>query len=158
MHSIKPLYRKVNTCARGIRATHHVGGDFRNTRKTQTDATWSPMSGRDDRGLDYTPLFRFLLSKVGQDWDDVFREAVNRLDRSEPIFWLVARSEQERQSLVRIGESTYYNGLYIDSENVLRIVDPSITVETMIPSCACCTHTLNGVRFLRKLEAPSLEQ
>ncbi len=24
-----------------------------------------------ERGLDYTPLFKFLLSKVGSDWDSV---------------------------------------------------------------------------------------
>jgi len=48
-------------------------------------------------GLDYTPLYRFLLSKVGEDFDEVYSEAVARLDRPDPVFHLVARNEAERQ-------------------------------------------------------------
>ena len=52
-------------------------------------------------GLDYTPLFRFLLSKVGQDWDAVHSEAVARLDRQEPIYWMVALKEADKRSIFR---------------------------------------------------------
>ncbi|ORE90280.1 hypothetical protein ATO4_21902 [Aurantimonas sp. 22II-16-19i] len=101
------------------------------------------------RGLDYTPLFRFLLSKVGQDWDAVHSEAVSRLDTAEPIFWLVALTEGDREAFVRVGESTYYSGLYVDENHVLAIVDPSLTVEQMVPVCSCCSHTFNGVPFTK---------
>jgi hypothetical protein len=104
------------------------------------------------RGLDYTPLFRFLLSRVGDDWDDVYRAALSRLDREEPIFWLVARSVPDRMPQVRIGESSYYSGLYVDENNRLAVVDPLLRVENMEPSCACCTHTFNGMTFTRKYE------
>ncbi|HEX8697420.1 MAG TPA: hypothetical protein VF815_01155 [Myxococcaceae bacterium] len=150
-HERKPLYRKVNTKARGV---HHAsGGDFRHERNTKqlkdSDAIRGRMHGRNDRGLDYTPLFKFLLSSVGRNWDEVYREAVARLDREEPIFWLVALQEKDRQPFVRMGESTYYSGLFVDDANLLQVVDPSVTVETMVPSCGCCTHTFNGVRFTR---------
>ncbi len=147
----KPLYRKVNTRARGV--GHRSGGDFRherNTKAAQDDRAWRPMSGRGDRGLDYTPLFRFLLASVGRDWDAVYAEAVARLDRPEPIFWLVARPGSARAACVRVGESSYFSGLFVDERNVLRRVDPELRVEALRPACGCCTHTFNGVRFPQK--------
>jgi hypothetical protein len=152
----KPLYRKVNTRARGVH--HDVGGEFRHDRNTKrvktSDETRGPMRGRDDRGLDYTPLFRLLMSSVGKNWDAVFGEAVSRLDRQDPIFWLVAQTEAEKQEVVRVGESTYFSGLFVDDKNTLQIVNPRLSVEQLTPSCACCTHTFNGVPFTRKWASP----
>lgn len=148
-HGKEPLYRRVNTRTRGVM---HGGGEYR----------WSRHAGREDRqsrgamrrgkrhGLDYTPLFRFLLARVGREWDGVYREAVSRLDRPDPIFWLVARSEAERQPFVRIGETAYFSGLFVDDCGGLRLVDSSLRIEDMTPSCACCTHTLNGIPFTRR--------
>jgi len=144
-----PLFRKVNTTARGVH--HDFGGrsaDARNTKaEIHSEELRGTMHGKQRRGLDYTPLFRFLLSKVGSEWDAVFSEAVARLDRPEPIFWLVALHEHERQDVVRVGESTYYSGLYVDAEGSLRKVNPELGPEQLTPSCTCCTHTFNGVRF-----------
>jgi hypothetical protein len=147
----QPLYRKVNTTAHGV---HHVkGGDYRDVRSSReneaTEVSREPMTGRRKRGLDYTPLFRFLLSKSGQKWDAVYREAISRLDRSEPIFWLVALRENERERYVLQGESTFYSGMYVDAEGILQVVDPSLGPSSLVPSCKCCTHTFNGVPFTR---------
>lgn len=146
----QPLYRQVNTRARNVR--HNFGGNFRNERAESktSDETIGSMHGRKNRGLDYTPLFRFLLSKVGHAWDDVFSEAVSRLDKPEPIYWLVAQTVKDKYPYKRVGESTYWSGLYVDDGNRLQQVDPEWTVEKMTPSCGCCTHTFNGVRFTRK--------
>jgi len=148
----KPLYRSVNTRTHGVH--HGSGGDYRWSRRREDRVHAGAMGGNSRRGLDYTPLLRFLLSRVGEDWDAVHAEAVARLDRAEPIFWLVARSKAERQHFVRIGESSYYSGLYIDEDNRLRLVDPALHVEDMEPVCACCTHTFNGVPFTRKYAPP----
>lgn len=99
------------------------------------------------RGLDYTPLFRFLLSRVGEDWDAVHSEAVRRLDRAEPISWLVALRPEDREPCVRVGESSFYSGLFVDDENRLQKVAPELGPSSMAPGCACCTHTFNGVPF-----------
>ncbi|PTT86751.1 hypothetical protein DBR42_13080 [Pelomonas sp. HMWF004] len=155
----KPLlFRKVNTTAHGV---HHLdGGDFRDQRQDrepgQLDLARLPMHGRLRRGLDYTPLFRFLLSKVGEDWNAVHAEAVSRLDRSEPIFWLVARGPSEERDCVRIGESSYFSGLKIDSEGRLQRVNPALGPESLAPDCKCCTHTFNGIRFTRPFD-PSVQ-
>ncbi len=105
------------------------------------------MRGKARRGLDYTPLFRFLLSRAGATWDSVYSEAIGRLDRPDPIFWLVARHESERRDMVRVGESTWFSGLFVDEDGILRLVNPGLRAEDLMPDCSCCTHTLNGVRF-----------
>jgi len=102
------------------------------------------------RGLDYTPLFKFLLSKVGSPWDEVFKEAVSRLDKQDPIFALVSNHKDEDCKIVAFGESTFYNGLYVDDEGILQMIAPEIGVEQLEPLCSCCTHTLNGKVFTRK--------
>lgn len=146
-----PLYRKVNTTAH--RVHHEHGGAYRDERNTKRqdrfDAARQSMHGKRQRGLDYTPLFRFLLSQIGRRWDDVYAEAVKRLDRPTPIFWLVALHEDEHQPYVRVGESSYYSGMYIDADGFLQLVDPSIGPSSLVPLCKCCTHTFNGTPFTR---------
>jgi hypothetical protein len=62
---------------------------------------------------------------------------------------MVALNESERKAVVRIGESTFYSGLYVDHAGTLQLVDPMQDVTTMVPRCGCCTHTFNGARFVR---------
>ena len=148
----EPLFRRVNTKARGVH--HNFGGDYRHQRNSKAEAgsesIRQSMHGKVQRGLDYTPLFRFLLSKVGSPWSKVHAEAVARLDRPDPIFWLVAAADQDKKEYVRIGESSYFSGLYIDQAGLLQLVNAHIGPSTLAPSCACCTHTFNGVRFTKR--------
>jgi hypothetical protein len=146
MNRKEPLYRRVNTRARGV---SHGGGEFRWSRHARKEnrSSRGSMHGYKRHGLDYTPLFRFLLSKVGCDFNEVYREAASRLDRPDPIFWLVARSADEKQAFVRIGESSYYSGMFVDEDGRLALAEPELRVEDMKPRCACCTHTLNGAVF-----------
>jgi len=105
------------------------------------------MHSHQRHGFDYTPLFRFLLSKVGHPWDQVFSEANARLDRPEPVFWMVAQHESDKQDYVRTDENSYYSGLWVDEGGLLQKVNPQLTPEQMKPFCNCCTHTFNGVVF-----------
>jgi hypothetical protein len=155
----KPLYRKVNTRTHGV---HHNSGPksrwFRNTKKVKDDdRDKGSMHTGKQRGLDYTPLFKFLLSRVGQDWDETYQIARRRVDKEEPIFWLVARSPEERRAAVRLGESSYYSGLYIDDGNRLAVVAPNLTADDMRPSCGCHTHTFNGLVITRPYDDGDLE-
>jgi hypothetical protein len=147
----KMLYRKVNTKARGVH--HRFGGDYRDERNSKNaDVPTSKMKRGEQRGLDYTPLFQFLISNVGKPWDEVHSEAVSRLDKQEPIFWLVSLEKDNAQSVVRAGESTYFSGLYVDSDGILQFVSPEIGPKDLEPLCGCCTHTLNGKKFTRKFK------
>lgn len=153
----KPLYRRVNTRTHGV--VHGHGGKSkwaRNTKENQNDqSTHGSMHSTHRHGYDYTPLFRFLISRVGKDWDKTYREAISRLDKEEPIFWMVARSKIDEEPFVRLGESTYFSGLFVDEDNVLSLVAPDLSVDDMVPSCSCCTHTFNGSRFTKAY--PALE-
>lgn len=62
---------------------------------------------------------------------------------------MVASSLSEGKPFFRSGESSYFSGLYVDESNVLALVDPELTPETMRPYCPCCTHTLNGIRLTK---------
>lgn len=66
----------------------------------------------------------------------------------------VARSAHERQPFICIGESTYFSGLYVDDAGRLAKVAPDLRNEDLSPNCACCTHTFNGVVFVRKYVPP----
>ena len=147
-----PLYRKVNTTAH--RVPHRSGGDYsadRNRKRFRnSDSARKGMSKNVRRGLDYTPLFKFLLSKVGAPWTEVHTEAASRLDRPDPIFWLVALRPEDEQECVRVGEASYYSGLRVDADGILRVVNPSLGPTSLVPQCTCCTHTFNGVRLTQR--------
>ncbi|TPI32083.1 hypothetical protein FJW08_09960 [Mesorhizobium sp. B3-2-1] len=152
MQDKEPLYRRINSRTRGVR---HGGGEYKFSRnaKREDPTTRGSMHGKKHQGLDYTPLFRFLLSKVGKDWTDIHSQAVARLDRPDPIFWIVALNDADKKSFVRVGENSYYSGLHVDQNNCLARVDPDLKMEDMKPNCSCCTHTFNGQAFTKKFEA-----
>ncbi|WP_455825483.1 hypothetical protein [Pseudomonas graminis] len=150
----KPLlYRSVNTRTHGVR--HGSCRAYRYERHTKREkdklSNRGSMHGHQRHGFDYTPLFRFLLSKVGQPWDQVFSEARARLDRAEPVFWLVALLESDKEEYVRTDENSYYSGLWVDEAGLLQKVNPLLTPEQMKPFCDCCTHTFNGAVFAQPL-------
>ncbi|MEM7695105.1 MAG: hypothetical protein AAF318_11685 [Pseudomonadota bacterium] len=139
----------MNTRARNV--WHKSGPDFRHRRhgkRTDADPRNGAMRQGVERGRDYTPLYRFLVSKVGEPFDAVHQEAIARLDQEEPIWHLVARSEAEKRAIVGVGESTYWTGLFVE-DGILKLVDETVGPEQLNPTCPCCTHTLNGVRFTR---------
>lgn len=144
---IKPLYRKVNTKAR--HCNHMRGGDAKYDRGAKNGVSKS-MKRDVERGLDYTPLYKFLLSKVGEDWSNIYNSIVNRVEDKDTIFWMVARFKTDKKDIVRVDESTYYSGLFIDEDNILRKVRPELRNEDLYPSCPCCTHSFNGKPFNNK--------
>lgn len=148
------LYRRVNTRTHNVR--HGTGGEARWHRNTKaarsSDAARGKMRAGLRHGLDYTPLYKFLLSRVGRPWDATFSEAKARLDSDDAIFRMVARSDEERRPIIRTGESSYFSGLYIDGDGLLQKVDPTLSAKNMTPGCHCCTHTFNGDVFgLKKM-------
>ena len=151
--SKKPLYRKVNTKARGVH--HNFGTDYRDTKSTKRVPSTKMKQGV-RRGLDYTPLYKFLLSKVGEPYSEVHSEASSRIDRSDypdVINNMVVDSGSD-EGYFRYGESTYYSTLYVDKDGLLQLVDPTINPNTFEPFCPCCTHTLNG-KIVNKKYNPS---
>lgn len=158
MNKVKePLYRKENKRVRKLGSHIDFGGDYRHERHTKANGatliegvTRASMHAKVKRGFDYTPLYRFLLSKVGEDWPKVHSEAVSRLDKEDPIWFIVAKNPDEREEFTCLGENSYYSGLYIDDAGKLQKVKPDLCaadINAKYPGCECCTYTLNGVPF-----------
>jgi len=147
----EPLYRKVNTKARGHH--HHTGPDAKFERNTKNGMSEKMKQGV-QRGLDYTPLFRFLLSKVGKNFDEVYSEAVSRLDKDEPIFWMVKDkddvSDRSNKNAYFYSENSIWSRLIVDKDGLLQLMDASLHNENFVPGCSCCTHTFNGKPLIRK--------
>lgn len=155
----KKLYRRDNKKALRYRGGDK-GGDFcysRNTKKMQEfEGDRLGMGGKVERGVDYTPLYKFLLSKVGKPWNDVYSEALSRLDKKDPIFHMVHFDPEPNDNkrsyygIVRLGDNSYYSMLTVNDEGILVKVNPEITKDDIVPFCHCCTHTFNGELFTQK--------
>jgi len=143
----KPLYRKQNKTAFNFHL-RTPGGEYRDERNTKAMKNFEgnhKSVSRTREGFDYTPLFKFLLSKVGQPWDDVFSEAVSRLDKKEAIFWMVDINFKEGQNATMcIGESSYYSKLTVVDGILVKADSNTVTPPK---TCTCCTHTFNGVPY-----------
>ena len=148
---IKPLYRKVNTKARGV--WHNFGSDARYSRNTKEGLRKSMSQGK-QRGLDYTPLYMFLLSKIGQDWDKIYSEVISRLPTENPIWNLMVddKDKDKDKGYTYCGESSIYSTLYVDENNKLQLVNPNLKNEDFKPTCPCCTHTFNGKVLNKKFK------
>jgi hypothetical protein len=144
----QPLYRKVNTRTQLVDHGFR-GGEARWERHTKAGLNDERMRGSmhpgHRHGLDYTPLYRFLLSKLGQDWDEICAEARPRLQDPEALYHMVARRPDDESDFVRLGENSYWSGLRVTAENLLEKVAPDLTAEAIAPGCSWCTHSFNGV-------------
>lgn len=146
----EPLYRRVNTRTHGV---HHGGGGearwARNTKATKAnESVRGSMHPGHRHGLDYTPLYRFLLSRLGRDWDAVVSEALPRIADRDALYHMVARRADDERDFVRLGENSYWSGLRVNAANLLERVAPELTTEAIEPGCTCCTHTFNGVAIV----------
>lgn len=152
----KPLYTKINKKARGVSCLG--GGEYRHTRhsKNQPEGNRQSMYCTVRSGYDYTPLYKFLLSKVGQDWSKIHSEAISRLDKEEPIFRMVAILEKDRRDIFCKSDFSYFSGLYVDEHNILQKVNPNLTLNDVPVYCSCCTYTLNGIRVPKKNDSQKL--
>ena len=157
------LYRKENKNC--IRYHGDNGSDYKYDRHTKKmnnfEGTFKGIK-KVQRGMDYTPLYKFLLSKVGQNWDQVHSEAVSRLDKEDPIWNLVILNPDEpsmyrdlKYGLVGCGENSFYNSLTVNEDRILVKINPD--AKPYPPSCRCCTHTFNG-KVIPFIEEPRAQE
>ncbi len=164
----KPLYRKVNRRTHSLGMHDRGGPEYRWTRNAKPSnreaAEKGALGGTHHHGLDYTPLYRFLLSRVGTDWRTAYAEAEPRLPdpvrdarRDAPIFdmvydpeldedakdWIELRG-QPMHDILRVGECTLFSTLCVGPDGTLQKVSPDLGVEHISPYCPCHTHTFNG--------------
>lgn len=154
MYKKKPLYRKDKKTGLMTRYYVNSGGEYRwsrNSKKMKNfDGTHLPMnSGK--YGLDFTPLYRFLLSKLGEKWDAVHSEICERLplEHRNNIYHIVVAIEGKSTKTrylknkfpecVRVGENTVYSALKVEN-GILVKVNPNYDPK---PLLNCWGHTIS---------------
>jgi hypothetical protein len=143
MNEIKPLYRTINTRTHHVR--HNSGQDSKHDRNTKNGMGKS-MKRDTNRGLDFTPLYIFLISKIGKNYDDVYSEALSRIPKSEKevIDHLFEDGQDKHFPYVRCGEHSYFSRLTVDKNGLIQKFYPDLTINDIYPSCDCHTHTFDG--------------
>ncbi|MBR5028611.1 MAG: hypothetical protein IKX51_05255 [Bacteroidales bacterium] len=147
----KPLYRKVNKITHnGIRYYCQETDRYRNERnkKNKSLPNQLPIKRKQNRhDNDYAPLYRFLLSRVGCNWDEVWNECISRLDKVEPVLDMVVNVNKKGLAVdtsIRYPEGlpemfhdfracddsqTFWSTLYVDSNGILQYVDEHYTID-----------------------------
>ena len=155
------LYRKDNKKA--LHYEGNTGWEYRydrNTKKLKEFEGNFKGIKKTDKGMDYTPLYRFLQSKVGSNWDEVHSEAISRLDKEEPIWHIVILDTEEpsrynlKSGITRVGNSQYHS-LTVNEDRILVKINSDALPYP--PSCSCCTHTFNG-KVIPYIEEPRRSQ
>ncbi len=123
-----------------------MGSETKKRTSNEDSPLRESMHGKQHRGRDYSPLFHFLLSKIGQRWDAVFSETVRRLDQTDPIFWMVAKHEHQQRDIVCCGDLSFYSGLFIDEQGLLQQVNPQVTAEDLPVTCLVARIRLSAYR------------
>lgn len=149
MKKSEPLYRKEKKT--GLSTHYYVitGGDYRHTRNSkkqkQFDGHKQPMnSGK--WGVDYTPLYRYLLSKVGQIWDEVYSEVCKRLpvEHRQAINYMVVTDTNEPEPYFRYGENSYFSTLTIKDGILVKVDGEKSFIPPSRIKSVCNTYSFNG--------------
>lgn len=149
----KPLFRKISkTSHDGYRFYYYPRKRAKFDRHTKNGTRRSLASQNEWKEMesmyDYTPLFLFLLKKVGTNWDDIWKECQQRLNSIEPVLIMVVNVGRnglvvtyndysqpsglfvEEQTdgtsygpCFRYGENTYFSTLFVDDNHLLQYVD-----------------------------------
>ena len=117
----KKLYRRVNTKSH-MPNDHYLKLESSYDRNTKKGISRSIK--KKNNGVDCTPLYNFLLSSVGENWDKVHKEAISKLDgHTEEIFYMVKLHPEVKQlvrvlSYMRCGNA-FYSTLIVDENGLL---------------------------------------
>ena len=133
----EPLYRKVNR--RCLHCYETKGGKYGWQRHTKNEKFLADeeirhgkMKKRADgfatSAYDYTPLFKYLLNCIGEDVDVVYHKIHKRIKDRYPFDTMVSRKpKEELRDTFRWGECTYFSQLYVDENNKIQKVNPSLS-------------------------------
>lgn len=96
---------------------------YERAKRKRDDISFMPMGhsmhhGGKNGNYDYSPLYRFLVSKVGGNWDEIYSEAVQRLYSEKPIWWYVDVRYDVGKTRIRLGVRP--TRFYIDNNNILQ--------------------------------------
>ncbi|MGL5689956.1 MAG: hypothetical protein ACRDD8_03955 [Bacteroidales bacterium] len=146
MEKHKPLWRKVNK----DRRISDCDSKYDKNRKRGVNRSMASKRN----GRCFKPLYHFLLSSVGRNFNDVYSVIKLRLEACDidRVYDIISLKSDitEIEPTVKVGRNSIYSTLYIDADNILRVAHPDVCNEQIYPSCTCCTHTFNGKELIQK--------
>jgi hypothetical protein len=147
----KPLWRKLNKEKSYKTHDLKVGAEYDRGTK---DGVKRSMHTTKHHLKDYTPLYKYLLKHVGEDFDKICSDVYPRIDDRERIWDIIDRngSHDLHSRVCNVGGNSYYSTLIIDEDNILQIKTPELKNSDLWPDCGCCTHTFNGVVYVNKFD------
>ena len=100
------------------------------SHKNNTNCSYS-------RIYDYSPLYKFLLKNVGNNWSEIFRVCQSKLNDMEPITKMVInvntrglvidnvdiKNINQYTPYFKSGPNTCFSTLYVDENNIIQYVD-----------------------------------
>lgn len=148
---LKPLYRTACRPTYGHFKENKHYRHIRNKKKTVIEGeesvdtdTKMVRQRKDVRQLDFTPLYKYLQSKVGEDYDTVYSNVVERIPRNQRgVIDYIVMADNTGDGVARLGESTYFRTLYVDENNKLQFVNKDYK-QTVSKWCYMDTTTLDG--------------
>lgn len=160
---IKPLYRKVNTTCHGGKIYHGNNQKYDRNKKEDLKSKEKMKSGKQNHGLDFSPLYAYLRKNVGKNWNELYSEIKNRLpsySKYDPLESAVLSYAQYcslneddiKNGYFRDGESSTFSLMYVDESGLLQYVNSNLTVEDFKATCQCCTHTFNGNKIINLMK------
>lgn len=155
---LKPLWRKSRPPKPYL--NHHMK-ELSASRDRNTKAgVRRSMSKTRSTMRDFTPLYQYLLSAVGEDFDMIKSHVYKRLEAQDrDVIWnMVATNDLQLNpdGIVRLTDNAYYSQLYVDNDNILKVYKPEVTINHLFPHCSCCTHTFNGTKFINPYDCNNL--
>lgn len=152
----EPLYRKINKIVAGrteVFGMQKRAKYDRHTKVGQRTSMSSQNTWKSEMSMyDYSPLFQFLLKKVGCNWAEVWKECQARLNTIEPVLCMVVNvgrnglvvpfNEYSQFSSYWAGDAlpyepcflagydSYFSTLYVDENHILQFVDPDFVPKT----------------------------
>ena len=156
----RALYNKVNTTCHGGKKYHGNEEDYNrgSTKEKNISKQKKMKSGKQHHGLNYNPLYSYLRKHVGEKWSTLHSDIMPRLPshlKDNPLDYAVlsfkdysALSDDEKTNCTfRTNEATFHSKMYVDENDLLQFISPTLTINDLKASCNCCTHTLNGKVF-----------
>ena len=143
----KPLYRKINKKTHNGWASYTFRKEryrFERGKKQNYLPEHSPIkrSSSFTTGYDYSPLYHFLLTHVGQVWGPVFQECQYRLDKLSPMTYMVVNVNEHGivvdnhpdgvlPDFFRC-EDSYWSTLWVDEKGILQFVNKDFNLEDIV--------------------------
>ena len=129
-HLYEYYYNTTKNRYRYNRHAKDIDKTNKKNHKSNTNSSYSTI-------YDYSPLYKFLLKNVGNNWSEIFRVCQSKLNDVEPITKMVInvntrglvidnvdiKNINQYTPYFKSGPNTCFSTLYVDENDIIQYVD-----------------------------------